>query len=156
MQRSELSGKQSRYLIIVTTHRASGTLPESPITSFELDLTLDIITQKDKTGEQQAMQVVLSGDDAVLHEWSEQRRVHEATTAYICNSIASSCGGTFTSKGFSYTLVIPCVAIAPPASAVIVDVEDEEEVSVFNSVNVSVVNTHVGGLRQHNTSILTY
>jgi len=137
----------------------SATHPECvPRVDMELTAKIDVVTgifspkaakrnasrsPPSSAGEtKQVLCVTLSGDKTILKEWNDQRRVHEATTAYICNSIASSCGGTFTSKGFSYTLVMPC---RTPDASSMSDVEDPVELepkaddaSAGDSVAVSV------------------
>jgi hypothetical protein len=47
-------------------------------------------------------------DKTCTKSWTEERRVHEATTFYICNTIAVRCGGTFEALDFEYILTLPC------------------------------------------------
>eukprot|EP01032_Pedospumella_encystans_P009235 gene9235-10891_t len=85
----------------------------------ELNLTvkLDAATNylSSMPGAPERLILTLSGDSIGHSEQTETRRVHEATTIYVCRSIAVCCGGSFVAGKHYYELTLPCSVVAPSA-----------------------------------------
>jgi signal transduction histidine kinase len=67
--------------------------------------------------EQPLVVTVVGYSAAFMRTWSAADLVHESTTAYLCHTIASRCGGSFEASGGVYTLLLPCSELQSPVKS---------------------------------------